>query len=113
MMTVLRTCLIAALAVAVLNLPGCSVFATQSPAARTESTAYYTCGGCHGPKNVKVEFMMPKIIGQKQGYLAQKLRDFRDGNRSHPFMNGVSEPLSDQEIEDLAAYYANYGLAQR
>ena len=90
---------------------GCSVFgpraAADTPAA-TEKTAFYLCGGCHGPENVRVNFMSPKIIGQKQAYLAEKLRDYRDHQRSNSYMNGVSANLTDQDIDNLAAYYANY-----
>jgi cytochrome c553 len=91
---------------------GCALF-TNKPAADTAEatarTAYLTCGGCHGPSHVRVNFMPPIILGQKQGYLAAKLRDFRDMKRIHPAMNGVVEKLTDQDINNLAAYYANYG----
>lgn len=102
----LHNLIISAISVFVLCLSGCSVFETK-PAA--ERTAYLTCGGCHGPKNVRASFMSPNIIGQKKGYLAAKLRDFRDMKRIHPFMNGVVEQLTDQDIVNLAAYYSNYG----
>lgn len=106
---ILRGIMQSGLVIFLLFLSGCSLFNAQSASERTEHTAFYTCGGCHGPENVRVEFMMtPKIIGQKQSYLAQKLRDFRDGKRVHPFMNGVSEVLSDEEIINLSNYYANY-----
>ena len=96
----------------VLWLPGCALLekrhAAETPTA-TAQTAYYTCGGCHGPKHVRVDFMSPKIIGQKKAYLVEQLRDFRDRRRMNPYMNGVVEGLTDQEITNLAAYYSNYG----
>jgi cytochrome c553 len=110
--TLLHTSLIFTLSVLMLSLSGCSIFANRpaaDTAAATERTAYLTCGGCHGPKNVRVSFMSPNILGQKKGYLAEKLRDFRDMKRVHPAMNGVVEKLTDQDIVNLAAYYANYG----
>ncbi|MCK9395200.1 MAG: hypothetical protein M0Q44_06400 [Methylobacter sp.] len=114
--TLLRALLIYGLGVSALYLPGCSVLekkhAADTPAA-TEQTAYYTCGGCHGPKNVRVEFMTPNIIGQKKGYLAAKLRDFRDEKRLNPYMNGVTADLTDQDIANLAAYYSNYGQSKK
>jgi cytochrome c553 len=94
-----------------LCLHGCSIIEKKPVAdtfAATERTAYYTCDGCHGPKNVRVEFMSPKIIGQKKVYLAAKLRDFRDMKRINPYMNGVVAGLTDQDIDNLAAYYSNY-----
>jgi cytochrome c553 len=99
-----------------LCLPGCSIFeiksAANTPAAAAQ-TAYYTCDGCHGSKNVRVEFMSPKIIGQKKMYLAAKLRDFRDMKRINPYMNGVVAGMSDQDIYNLAAYYSNYGKGKK
>ena len=112
----LRPLIVYGLLVSVLWLPGCSILAKKTAAgasAATEQTAYYTCDGCHGPKNVRVEFMSPKIIGQKKVYLAAKLRDFRDMKRINPYMNGVVAGLTDQDIDNLAAYYSSYGQGQK
>ena len=114
--TMLHLLIICGLSVFALCLPGCSVFekkpAADTPAA-TAQTVYYTCDGCHGPKNIRVDFMSPKIIGQKQAYLAAKLRDFRDLKRINPYMNGVVAELTNQDIDNLAAYYANYRQAKK
>ena len=110
--TLLHTLLGLTLCAVILSISGCSAFKTKpaaDTAAATARTAYLSCGGCHGPKNVRVSFMSPNILGQKKGYLAAKLRDFRDMKRVHPAMNGVGEKLTDQDILNLAAYYANYG----
>lgn len=96
-------------------LPACSLLGTQSSAAtpeETQKTAYYLCGGCHGPKNVRVWFMSPNIIGQKKAYLAAKLKDYRDKKRISPMMNGVAVGLSDQDIDNLADYFANNGFSK-
>jgi cytochrome c553 len=97
-------------------LPGCSIL-EKKPAADTsaaaERTAYYTCDGCHGPKNVRVEFMSPIIIGQKKVYLTAKLRDFRDMKRINPYMNGVVAGMTDQDIDNLAAYYSSGGQGKK
>ena len=108
--------IICGLSVLALCLTGCSTLekksAADTPAAAAQ-TAYYTCDGCHGPKNVRVEFMSPKIIGQKKAYLAAKLRDFRELKRINPYMNGVVSKLTDQDIDNLAAYYSNYEQAKK
>jgi len=91
------------------TLSGCSMLGKKAdPLAEAKQTAYYTCDGCHGPQNIRVEFMSPKIIGQKKDYIAAKLRDFRDLKRLNPYMNGVVEGMSDQDIAALASYYSNY-----
>ena len=114
--TMLRPLIICGLSVLALSLPGCSISekkpAADTPAA-TAQTVYYTCDGCHGPQNIRVDFMSPKIIGQKQAYLAAKLRDFRDMKRINPYMNGVVSELTNQDIDNLAAYYANYRQAKK
>lgn len=91
----------------VVSLSGCSVFSKKSEPEKVASTAYYMCSGCHGTQNVRVNLMTPNIIGQKKGYLVATLRDYRDKTRIEPFMNGVVANMSDQEIDGLAAYYAN------
>lgn len=114
--TMLRLLIICGLSLLALGLSGCSIFdkkaAADSPAATTE-TVYYTCDGCHGPQHIRVDFMSPKIIGQKKAYLAAKLRDFRDLKRINPYMNGVVAELTDQDIDNLAAYYSNYGQGKK
>ena len=114
--TMLRPLIICGLSLFAVCLPGCSVFEKKPAAAtpaETAETAYYTCDGCHGSKNIRVEFMSPKIIGQKKAYLAAKLRDFRDMKRINPYMNGVVAELTDQDIDNLAAYYSNYGQGKK
>jgi len=107
----LRAITFRVIVVSTVLLAGCSIFANKSVTETPESTeqfAYYSCGGCHGPENVRVEFMTPNIIGQKKGYLANKLREFRDMKRVHPSMNGVVSKLTDQDINNLASYYSSY-----
>ena len=112
----LRVLIVYLLSLFALGLPGCSMLEKKSVAdtpAAAEQTAFLMCDGCHGPNNVRVEFMSPKIIGQKKAYLAAKLRDFRDYKRVNPYMNGVVAGLSDQDIANLAAYYSNYGKSRQ
>lgn len=91
---------------------GCSLL-ERKPAADTpeaaERTAYLVCDGCHGPRDIRVNDMSAKIIGQKEKYLAAKLEDYRSGKRIHPWMNGVVRDLTDRDIANLAAYYSKRG----
>jgi len=90
-------------------LPACTLFERPPAADNPEAaarTAYLLCDGCHGPRDIRMDTMSPKIIGQKQGYLAAKLRDYRSGERSHPWMDGVARDLTDQDAAQLAAHYA-------
>ncbi len=78
---------------------------------RGEALAY-TCFGCHGIegyRNAYPSYRVPKLGGQKAAYLVVALKGYRAGTRQHPTMNGQAESLSDQEIEDVAAYLATRG----
>lgn len=67
----------------------------------------YTCTGCHGIvgyKNTYPTYNVPRVGGQNAEYLVISLKAFRSGERSHKNMNLQAEALSDQDIEDIAAY---------
>ena len=66
-----------------------------------------TCVACHGPDGNSVNPMWPNLAGQQEMYLAKQLRDFRDGNRKDPVMAPMAAALSDDDIANLAAYYAS------
>ncbi|NND44669.1 MAG: cytochrome c [Xanthomonadales bacterium] len=66
-----------------------------------------TCVACHGAEGVSVNPMWPDLAGQKELYLAKQLKDFRDGRRNDPVMGPMAKSLSDEDIADLAAYYAS------
>lgn len=71
------------------------------------------CIGCHGIEGYRASFpqvyQVPMIAGQNDKYLAAALAAYRRGERKHPTMRGVAGSLSDQDIADLAAYYATLG----
>jgi cytochrome c553 len=72
----------------------------------------YTCLGCHGIegyRNAYPSYRVPKLGGQKAGYLVIALQGYRSGERPHPTMRAQATSLSDQEIEDVAAYLASLG----
>lgn len=68
------------------------------------------CVACHGPDGNSVVPIWPKIAGQYEAYLVKQLKEFRMGEagpRFEPSMYALVVNLSDQDIEDLAAYYAS------
>ena len=66
-----------------------------------------TCAGCHGAQGVSNNPMWPNLAGQQQGYLVKQLQAFREGTRSDPMMSPMAKPLSDTDIQNLAAYYGS------
>jgi cytochrome c553 len=74
-----------------------------------------TCVACHSVDGNSVNPEWPKLAGQHEGYLIQQLLYFSDGERDNAVMKGMAANLTDQDREDLAAYYASqkvtYGTA--
>lgn len=64
------------------------------------------CAACHGPVGVSVNPAWPSLAGQQPVYLAKQIRLFRDGVRVEPTMQPFVQNLSDEDIDDIAAYYA-------
>ena len=72
----------------------------------------YTCTGCHGIpgySNAYPSYKVPKIGGQNYQYLVAALKAYRAGDRHHATMELQGKALSDQDIEDIAAYFASLG----
>ncbi len=68
------------------------------------------CEGCHGIVGYRIAYPdvypVPKLGGQQLDYLIKALRDYKSGARAYPTMRGIAATLSDQDMEDLASYYA-------
>lgn len=81
---------------------------TGDPKAAQQKIAM--CEGCHGIPGYRTAYpdvySVPKLGGQSAVYLASALQAYKAKQRSHPSMRGVAASLSDQDIADLAAYYA-------
>jgi cytochrome c553 len=70
---------------------------------KTKATA---CAACHGADGNSMAPNFPKIAGQVPEYIHKQLQDFKAGVRVNEFMAPMVQPLSDQDMEDLAAYFA-------
>jgi len=65
-----------------------------------------TCAGCHGADGNSVASNFPNLAGQHASYIVKQLHDFKSGRRSNAIMNGMAAPLSDDDIANVAAYFA-------
>lgn len=81
--------------------------AQAAGSAEAGKTKAAVCMGCHGPDGNSPADMWPKIAGQLQPYLVKQLHDFKDGRRKNEQMSPMAAPLSDQDMEDLAAFFAS------
>ena len=73
------------------------------------------CIGCHGIPDYKTAFpevyQVPMIGGQSAKYIEAALQAYKKGDRQHPQMTPTAKVLSDQDIADIAAYYAQQSAA--
>ena len=72
----------------------------------------FTCLGCHGipfHTNVYPTYFVPRIKGQTAGYIEAALHAYREGARRHATMQAQANTLSDEDIRNVAAYFASYG----
>ena len=65
------------------------------------------CAACHGPDGNGTNPMWPKLAGQFAPYMVKQLKDFKSGARKDPVMAPMAAPLSDNDMENLAAYFAS------
>lgn len=87
------------------------VFAVSSPAGNPDAGAELAkpCMACHGSDGIASVDKYPSLAGQNEGYLYESMKAYRDGNRrggQATVMHGQVANFSDQELRDLAAYYA-------
>jgi cytochrome c553 len=77
---------------------------------KTADNKVAMCIGCHGIPGYKATFpevyQVPMIGGQSAKYIESALRAYQKGERKNPSMRGIAGGLSDQDIADVAAYYA-------
>src|SRR5277367_7026705 len=87
--------------------------AAQTPANAAAGNAaegkkkFYTCFGCHGIENYRnayPNYSVPKLRHQDAAYIISALHEYRSGERPHATMHAQAASLSDQDIEDIAAY---------
>ena len=72
------------------------------------------CKGCHGIEGWRTAYpevyRVPRIGGQHGAYLLKALQEYKSGERKHPSMRAIAAPLSEQDMADLAAFYAQDGI---
>ena len=90
--------------------------AQKAPApagAKTIEAKVAMCIGCHGIPGYQASFpevhKVPMISGQGAKYIAAALTGYKNGDRKHPTMRGIAQSLSEQDINDIAAYYEQHG----
>jgi cytochrome c553 len=84
--------------------------------ANAGATKIAMCIGCHGIVGYQASFpevyKVPKISGQGEKYITTALNAYKKGERKHPTMRGIADSLTDQDMADISAYYANHGKVE-
>jgi cytochrome c553 len=87
----------------------------QAPVADPQKGAQKVqmCQGCHGIPGWRTAYpevyRVPKIAGQHPTYFVKALQAYKTGERTHPSMRAIAASLSDDDMANLAAYYAQSG----
>jgi cytochrome c553 len=65
------------------------------------------CVSCHGDNGNSIVSTFPKLAQQHSSYLIKQLQDFKNGTRKNPMMSSIAMGLTDDDMVDIAAYYAD------
>ena len=88
-------------------------FQVAQAAAPTPPSRLGLCAACHGTHGHSRMQGVPNLAGQRLDYLRDALRQYRDGRRAVPVMRAAIGPLSEAELEALAAWYSEQPPAAR
>jgi len=88
---------------ALLGIVGTAQAAGDVQAGKTKAAS---CAGCHGA-NGEGKKPYPALAGKSESDIVQALQEYKSGKRANPIMKGLATPLSEQDMENLAAYYAS------
>ena len=99
----MKRTLLCAGVVALLGIAGTAQGAGDVAAGKAKAGA---CAGCHGA-NGEGKAPNPPLAGKPQDAFVQAMQDYKSGKRNNPVMKTFAIPLSDQDMANLAAYYAS------
>lgn len=71
-----------------------------------------TCMACHGTEGISTNELWPNLAGQKEAYILKQIKAFKEGARIEPLMIPMVALLSDEDAQDVAAYFASFESAR-
>ncbi len=96
------------LLLAALALPPGNALARDPVAGKARAAM---CATCHGTLGLSQLPNAPNLAGQPAIYLVEQLRNYRSGKRGNEVMAVIAKPLTDAEIDDLAAWYSSLRIS--
>ena len=100
----MKKIVIATLSSLLLVSAGVATAAGDAAAGKAKAAA---CSSCHGANGISPNPLWPNLAGQKDGYIMKQLKAFRAGTRTDPMMSPMAKPLTDADIDNLAAYFSS------
>ncbi|HOE41864.1 MAG TPA: c-type cytochrome [Rhodoferax sp.] len=89
----------------------CSAEGAAAPAAKHDlakgEASFAVCAACHGPDGNSVIPVNPKLAQQHPEYLVKQLQEFKVGKRANAIMTGMSAPLSDEDMKNIAYWVSS------
>jgi cytochrome c553 len=97
------------------TISGAIISTSALPAGSVEAGAgkATTCGACHGANGNSINPEWPSLAGIGADYIAEQLKNFKDGKRANPIMMPMAAPLTPDDMADIGAYFdslTNTGL---
>ena len=81
---------------------------TAMSAEKTGAEIAQGCVMCHGENGISKTPGAPSLAGQSEIYLVNQLRHFRDGQRQHEQMSVIAKPLTNADIDNVSAWFAQF-----
>ncbi len=100
-------CLVAALAAPALAATHSATAASKPDTAKGQTLATGICAACHTLDGSRGSPANPILMGQHPEYLVKQLQEFKSGKRNNPIMKGFASMLSDDDMKNVAAFYAS------
>jgi cytochrome c553 len=99
----MKSTILVAAVVALFGIAGAAQAAGDAAAGKAKAKA---CVGCHGANGEGVK-PNPPVAGKSEDELVQAMKDYKSGKRVNPVMKSMVSSLNDQDMANVAAYYAS------
>ncbi len=100
----MKSSYIGAILIGLSSLMSFALYAADAEAGKNKSAL---CAGCHGADGNSVNGIWPILAGQHASYLVKQIKDFKSAERADPVMQGMVAALGEEDIQDIAAYFAS------
>ena len=100
----MKSSYIGAILIGFSSLMSFALIAADSEAGKTKSAL---CAGCHGVDGNSPNGTWPILAGQHASYLVKQMKNFKSAERTDPIMQAMVAALSEEDMQDIAAYFAS------